>query len=192
MEQKQADLASNTDFRKITEAAERISSIIGFTKEYEEIGINDPVWQDLPAVIALAAEEFRPGTLRLENNIPPGTGIFADPLIVKVFYNLMDNAVRYGVKITVLRFSAVSPHDAGPSLSARTTGWASLPTRKRKFSCRIGKNTGLGLALSREILSITGITISENGEPGKGARFEISVPEEAYRGADSAPKPVKV
>jgi len=37
------------------------------------------------------------------------------------------------------------------------------------------------LFLSQEILSITGITITETGEPGKGARFEITVPKGAYR-----------
>jgi len=49
------------------------------------------------------------------------------------------------------------------------------------FERGFGKNTGLGLALSREILSITGITITENGEPGRGARFELKVPKGAYR-----------
>jgi len=44
-----------------------------------------------------------------------------------------------------------------------------------------GKNTGLGLFLSKEILSITDITITENGEPDKGARFEMVVPKGAYR-----------
>jgi signal transduction histidine kinase len=39
------------------------------------------------------------------------------------------------------------------------------------------------LFLSREILAITGITITENGEPGKGARFEITVPKGAWRTA---------
>jgi hypothetical protein len=35
--------------------------------------------------------------------------------------------------------------------------------------------------LIREILSITGITIAETGEFGKGARFEIRVPKNGYR-----------
>ncbi|MEI7649966.1 MAG: hypothetical protein WCJ47_09710 [Methanomicrobiales archaeon] len=39
----------------------------------------------------------------------------------------------------------------------------------------------MGLFLSREILAITGITLRENGEPGKGARFEITVPKGAWR-----------
>jgi K+-sensing histidine kinase KdpD len=37
--------------------------------------------------------------------------MFANPLIVKVFYNLMDNSVRYGGKITMIRFSAIESGD---------------------------------------------------------------------------------
>jgi signal transduction histidine kinase len=44
------------------------------------------------------------------------------------------------------------------------------------FKRGYGKNTGLGLALSRKIPDIPGITITETGEPGKGARFEMKVP----------------
>ncbi|MCX6699857.1 MAG: ATP-binding protein [Methanomicrobiales archaeon] len=53
--------------------------------------------------------------------------------------------------------------------------------KERIFERGFGKNTGLGLALSREILDITGITIREVGEPGKGARFEMVVPKGAWR-----------
>jgi hypothetical protein len=49
------------------------------------------------------------------------------------------------------------------------------------FEQGFGKYTGFGLFLSREILSITGITITENGIPGKGARFEITMPKGEYR-----------
>jgi len=37
------------------------------------------------------------------------------------------------------------------------------------------------LIFVREILDITGITISETGEPGKGARFEMTVPKGVWR-----------
>jgi signal transduction histidine kinase len=39
-----------------------------------------------------------------------------------------------------------------------------------------GKNTGLGLFLVREILSLIGITITETGEPNAGARFGRGIP----------------
>ncbi|MDD5189249.1 MAG: ATP-binding protein, partial [Methanoregula sp.] len=53
--------------------------------------------------------------------------------------------------------------------------------KKKLFTRGFGKNTGLGLFLSREILAITGITITENSVPGNGARFEITVPKGMYR-----------
>jgi signal transduction histidine kinase len=53
--------------------------------------------------------------------------------------------------------------------------------KKKLFRKGFGKHTGLGLFLSREILAITGITIAENGIPGKGARFEITVPDGNHR-----------
>ena len=49
------------------------------------------------------------------------------------------------------------------------------------FEHGFGKHTGIGLFLSREILSITGLSICECGEEGKGARFEITVPVGKFR-----------
>ncbi|MCX6698640.1 MAG: hypothetical protein NTV68_01735 [Methanomicrobiales archaeon] len=43
-----------------------------------------------------------------------------------------------------------------------------------------GKNSALGLAISREILAVNGITIKEAGEPGQGARFGMAVPKGAW------------
>ena len=56
-----------------------------------------------------------------------------------------------------------------------------MKIKKRLFTQGFGKNPGLGLFLSLEILSITDITITENGTPGKGARFEITEPKGNYR-----------
>jgi signal transduction histidine kinase len=53
--------------------------------------------------------------------------------------------------------------------------------KERIFRREYFKNTGFGLFLGREILAITGLTISETGTPGNGARFEIFVPKGAYR-----------
>ena len=117
----------------------------------------------------------------VKNDLPASGEIFADPLVVKVFYNLLDNAVRYGGKITTIRFSA-EEHDGDHVVVCEDDGDGVIAKEKEKiFERGFGKNTGLGLALSREILSITGITIRETGEPGKGARFEMTVPKEAWR-----------
>ena len=56
-----------------------------------------------------------------------------------------------------------------------------MDEKEQIFTKGFGKNTGLGLFLSREILSITGITIRENGVPGKGVQFEILIPHDMHR-----------
>ena len=62
------------------------------------------------------------------------------------------------------------------------TVWVWPPGEKaRIFERGVGKNTGMGLFLTREILGITGITITETGDWKKGARFEIRVPRGMYR-----------
>jgi len=167
--------------RKAAIAAERIASMIQFMKGYEEIGVTAPVWQDTRTLVDTASKQAPLGKIMVKNDLPTGAELFADPLVVKVFYNLMDNAVRYGGKITTIRFS-VEERDGDPVVVCEDDGDGVVDEEKEKiFERGFGKNTGLGLALSREILSITGITIRETGEPGKGARFEMTVPKGMFR-----------
>ncbi len=183
LEKKQPDPTLREYFLKAITAAQRISVMIRFTKEYEKIGIQAPVWQNTHTLIGTAAKEAPLGKIKIlvENNLPPHTEVFADLLIVKVFYNLMDNAVRYGGKITTIRFSVRDR--GGDQIIVCEDDGVGVPAEEKEkiFEREFGKNTGLGLALSRDILSITGITITENGEPGKGARFEMKVPKGTWR-----------
>ncbi|MGB8819596.1 MAG: ATP-binding protein, partial [Methanoregula sp.] len=107
--------------------------------------------------------------------------IYADPMLEKVFYNLFDNAFRYGEGVTKVRLSgAIDGTDL--LLYFEDNGIGIVENEKtRIFSRGIGKNTGLGLFLTREILAITRIGISETGEYRKGARFTLRVPRGAYR-----------
>jgi signal transduction histidine kinase len=57
----------------------------------------------------------------------------------------------------------------------------SFQKREQIFSHKDGIPVKHGMQLARELLEITGITIKETGEPGKGARFEISVPPTSFR-----------
>ncbi|MEN6342656.1 MAG: HAMP domain-containing sensor histidine kinase, partial [Methanospirillum sp.] len=103
-------------------------------------------------------------------------------LFDKVFYNLIDNALRYGGPgLTMIRVSS-KESAAGLITVCEDDGVGISEEDKQHLFVRgFGKNTGFGLFLSREILGITGISIRENGEPGKGARFEMTVPKGVYR-----------
>jgi PAS domain S-box-containing protein len=154
---------------------------INFTREYQDLGVTAPVWQNVRATIDKAAAALPLRNVTVEKDIP-GIEVFADLLFEKVFYNLIDNALRYGgQEMTTIRITSqesekglvISIEDDGSGISAGH--------KKHLFERGFGHHTGLGLFLSREILAITGITIAESGEPGTGARFEILVPKDGYR-----------
>ena len=175
------DSASRDIIMKILESSRQISDLIQFTKTYEDIGVNAPVWQDCRTLVETAAQQVPAGDVTMKNNIPVRTEVFADPLIVKVFFNLMDNALRYGGKITTIRFSVQKSGQDYLIICEDDGDGIPVELKEKIFERGFGKNTGLGLFLSREILSITGITIRETGEPDTGARFEMVVPHGSFR-----------
>ncbi|HEX3002345.1 MAG TPA: PAS domain S-box protein [Methanoregula sp.] len=167
--------------KKNQKIAETITRQITFTKDYEDLGLNAPLWQDVNAGIDAAVALLPMRNIRVEKGVA-GLEVFADPLVEKVFYNLIDNSLRYGgEKMTTIR---ISSRFAGPALVlVFEDDGEGIPERDKTmvFNKGFGRNTGLGLYLSREILAITGISIIENGVPGKGARFEMVVPQDGYR-----------
>ena len=167
--------------KKEEQAANIIEHQITFTKDYQDLGAAAPAWQNVNASIEKAIVGLPMRGVRAEVD-PKAPDIFVDPLFAKVFYNLIDNALRYGgAGMKTIRFSS-QESDTSLAIVCEDDG-VGVPADKKEaiFTRGFGKNTGLGLFLSREILSITGITITENGEPGKGARFEICVPSGIWR-----------
>ncbi len=166
--------------QKEEEAVTSIRRQIEFTRYYEDIGVNAPQWQEIATTVRSSAAQ-----LPLEKITPEimlsGVEVFADPLISKVFYNLMENSIRHGDHVTRIWFR-FNETEAGGVITYEDDG-AGIPAPEKELIFRrgFGKHTGLGLFLSREILAITGITIRENGEPGKGVKFEILVPRDMYR-----------
>jgi signal transduction histidine kinase len=155
--------------------------MIQFTKEYEDVGVKAPIWQNIRAMIEKEDKSVILGPIKLVNDVPTNLEVDADPLIAKVFHNLIDNAIRHGDKVTTIHLF-VEEHDGSYAIICEDDG-VGIPSdlKEELFTHSSGKSLGFGLFLSREILAITGITIIENGVPGKGARFEIIVPSDAWR-----------
>ncbi|HTY51806.1 MAG TPA: PAS domain S-box protein [Methanomicrobiales archaeon] len=166
--------------RAIEEAARTIQHQIEFTREYQEVGIRAPVWQDMSEVVARAGERLDPGNVELVIQLG-GVELFADPLLERAFYNLIGNAVQHGERLTRVRFTAAeSP--AGLAVTCEDDG-VGIPAgeKERVFHPGFSRSGGYGLFLVREILGITGISIHEEGVPGEGARFVISAPAGTWR-----------
>lgn len=179
-EEKTADTTIARYLIKCGQLAETIQAQILFARDYQRIGVDRPQWQDIAVTIQKARFPLRLTSVTVDESCT-GLEVLADPLLEKVFYNLLDNAVRYAVPTPSARFS-VAEEPERLILVCEDNGPGIPPGNKEVIFVRgFGKNTGLGLFLIREILAITGMTIRETGEEGKGCRFEIAVPKGCFR-----------
>jgi len=168
-----------TSLDKELAAANAIQNLIMFTRDYQNIGIQPPAWYNISKTIKTAAASVHMGSVKLSVDIE-GVEIYADHVIEKVFFYLIDDAVRFG-KIRKIRFFCKESFEE-LLVICEDDGIGIHPDKKEKiFNRQLFQNSGLDMYLSREIMSITGISIRETGTFGKGARFEIRVPEGAYR-----------
>jgi len=161
-------------------AASTIQRQIAFTKDYEKLGENLPQWMDMLKIFSKHKDDF--GHDYIQYNVQmEGLEVFADPLITRVFHNLLENSLRYGEKVTTISLFQ-EQHKDGLTIVYQDNGIGINNEDKEKIFRRgSGKRSGFGLFFSREILSLTGITINETGKPGTGVRFEIGVPWGTFR-----------
>ncbi|MFA4876232.1 MAG: PAS domain S-box protein [Methanoregula sp.] len=166
-------------------ATRNIEHQIVFTRDYQDMGVKAPMWQNIRSVILRVRGALPLGHVTIDMS-QPEIKVYADPLFEKVFFNLIDNSLKYGgEQLRTIRISSVEK-DGSLLITYRDDGTGIAESDKSHlFERGFGKHTGLGLFLSREILSITGISIRETGTPGTGAVFEILVPSGAWQFADA-------
>ena len=100
---------------------------------------------------------------------------------MKVFYNLIDNSVRHGSRLTSIRLWALESEGSMKIIYEDDGVGISEEFKTRIFEEGFGRNTGLGMFLVKELLSMTNIAIVENGIVGEGVRFELEIPIGRYR-----------
>ncbi len=176
------DLEEIRDYlSRAKKTCEQIIATTSFTREYEDFGTTESRWQNVRRIIESAKNEVNTDGITIINDIPENCEIYADPVIRKVFTTLLENAIRHGETITTIQCSCRT--EENQLIIACQDDGIGVPYDEKSciFGHKYGKHTGIGLFLAKEILSITGLSIRECGEPGKGARFEIIVPEKEYR-----------
>jgi len=165
---------------KMGKAGEMARRQIEFTKEYQEIGVRLPRWQDVGSTIEQATKNLDRGEVTLSVDLRD-VEVFADPLLEKVFYNMAENALRHGGKLTKIQFFAENSGDCLRIVCEDDGVGVPASEKQNIFERKYFKHTGFGLFIAKEVLAITGLSIRETGTPGEGARFEVLVPAAAYR-----------
>lgn len=164
----------------------KIVSSLNFTKNYQDLGMQPPKWQNVGQVFLYAISHL--DSLKITRHMDvEGLEIFADMLLENVFFNLVENSFVHGQRVTEVSLT-FSESDTGLTLILTDNGIGIPDEKKPKiFEHDGGMGGGLGLFLVREILSITRIGIRETGDAGKGVRFELLVPKGAYRFSETVP-----
>lgn len=160
---------------------------LDFAKNYQEMGMHPPRWQNVRQVFLYAISHL--DFLKMKQDLHLGSlEVFSDPLFEKALFNIMENVLEHGVSATEVRLRYEVKNEF-LLLIIEDNGVGIPPEEKNMiFDRGYGKGSGLGLFLVREVLSITGMTIRESGVRGKGTRFEITVPPGAYRISGAEPQ----
>jgi PAS domain S-box-containing protein len=174
------DPALQGHISRLVACSDAIERQIEFTRYYEELGTANAGWSDVSEGILNEARGLPLDGITLDPG-KKGVSIYADPLLGKVYYNLIENSLRHGGHVKAITF-AEEETENGLVIRYTDDGVGIPLSEKEKIFLKgYGRNTGLGLFLIREILAITGISITETGVPGTGAQLEMFVPKGAYR-----------
>jgi signal transduction histidine kinase len=168
---------------KERQAINKIRRQFQFAKDYQNIAVQPPRWQNLKNLATRVSEDFDLKGVRIITETGTAS-VLVDPEFDKVFHHLFENALHHGGTVTEIRLT-LRESGAGGVLIVANNG-ADIPAEEKSkiFERGYGKGTGWGLFLAREILSISGMTITETGEPKNGPRFEIALPPGTFRMKD--------
>lgn len=174
------DAVARVFFSQMRVHATNLTRQLVLTESYKNLGLSPPAWLGIQKILESAGIRDKTGSVsvrfwteRLE--------IFADPLFNDVLIHITSNAITHGMTIKNL---IVTYHETpeGLDLILKDDGIGVPADKKQRiFEYDAGGHTGIGLFICREILAVTGMTITETGSEGKGARFVIHVPPEGYR-----------
>ncbi|MDD1686759.1 PAS domain S-box protein [Methanoregula sp.] len=166
---------------RIESTAEAIRRQIESTRQYQDLGVKAPLWHKVSDCFGMAFTHSHGEIkkVRCINHLG-GLDLYADPLLEQVFANLIENSLIHNPDLTEISCSYEKTGN-GLMIIYKDNGIGIPETEKESvFLEGYGKNSGLGLFFVREILEITGISISETGKAGNGVRFELHVPEGRY------------
>ena len=111
-----------------------------------------------------------------------GFEVIADSLLTQVFYNLIDNSLKYGEKTSIISIFSEKLSEGAVKLCFKDDGVGlDKKFREHLFERGFGKGTGFGLYLINKICEVYGWTVKENSQPGQGAQFEFIIPFEKVK-----------
>ena len=162
--------------RTIELSVDQVEKILEFSRHYEILGTEKltaiNVTKSLDEAFMLLSCSDK---IEFVNNCD-GLTVMADSLLRQLFYNLLENSLRHGEKVSKIKLYCKEKQDE-LKLVYEDDGLGIPADEKEKiFSEGHGKGTGYGLYLIKKICDAYGWTIRECGVLGKGAQFVMTIP----------------
>jgi PAS domain S-box-containing protein len=169
------DSSANECLQEIESAVDQIEKIFEFSRMYQKLGTEDlfdvDVKKSLDEAFMLAS---RSGEVELVNECS-GLTVKADSLLRQVFYNLIDNSLKHGEKVTKIRVCCKEGRNNLNIVYEDDGVGIAEDEKTRIFEEGYGKGTGYGLYLIQKTCEVYGWSIEETGQAGKGAQFTITI-----------------
>jgi len=173
------------DYVKMIEGSvEQSVRIFDFAKDYEMLGAEELLYVDVEKTVNGAVSLFPDLRDIKVTNDCHGLTVLADSLLRQLFYNLIDNSLKYGEKLSRIRIY-FEEKNGFVNLIYEDNGVGIRPEAKPKLlheGYTTGKGSGYGLYLIKKMMEVYGWAIKETGEPGKGALFIITIPKANEKG----------
>lgn len=167
-------------YEKLENSVKFIRSRIEYTKDYKNLGSEAPAWQNVKDLGLRYIKSPILGTCTLNINLP-SIEIYADLLLYRAIEKLLEYCVRHSEQITAITMTFSTTRKGG-ILVIEDNG-KGIPDSDKKILFNPENNEAIigGLQIVREILSVTGLQVTENGIFSSGTRFEIFIPTESLR-----------
>jgi signal transduction histidine kinase len=163
-------------------ASQQMLKIMEFEKVYVQVGSEELKNVDVERYVYEAASLFSDLKCIKLNNECRGLTVLADSLLRQLFYNLIDNSLKYGKKASVIRVHYQEETKQLKLIYEDDGVGVSDEEKKHLFQEGYGKGTGYGLYLIKRISEAYGWSIQETGQQGKGAQFTMTIPKKAKDG----------
>ncbi len=161
---------------KIDVSLNSIGRILDVSKEYELIGSQKLTLVDVGKAFDEAVSLFADLKGIKAINKVGAFKVLADQMLSTLFYNLIDNTVKYGETTSRIEVCIQRNKEGLESIVYEDNGIGISSKDKSKiFEKGYGKGTGYGLFLIKKTCEMYGWTIMEEGEQCKGAKFVITI-----------------
>ena len=172
---------------EIETAVNHVVEIFDFAKTYEMLGVEELAYVDVEKAVNDTVSLFPSlKDIKVMNDCH-GLTVLADSLLRQLFYNLIDNSLKHGEKVSQIRVHHEEGKD-GLKLFYEDDG-VGVPqgVRPRLFAegYTTGKGSGYGLYLVKRMMNVYGWTIQETGTQSKGAKFVMTIPKTNPNGKKS-------